>query len=75
MRDQILQGGYNIAPLVDCLDKPELAETAAEQLSHTLLMFDAFFDVEGKAKAGNSAAKKVTRLIVKCYFVSCGAQC
>ncbi|MDF4845170.1 aconitate hydratase B, partial [Vibrio parahaemolyticus] len=28
-------------------------------LSHTLLMFDAFYDVEEKAKAGNAHAQKV----------------
>ena len=30
-----------------------------EALSHTLLMFDAFYDVEEKHKAGNAAATKV----------------
>ncbi|MZI92569.1 bifunctional aconitate hydratase 2/2-methylisocitrate dehydratase [Vibrio sp. CAIM 722] len=54
-----MQGGYNIAPLVDLLDNDKLAPIAVKALSHTLLMFDAFFDVEEKAKAGNSAAKTV----------------
>lgn len=56
-----MQGGYNIEPLVNLLDSDdtELAETAADQLSHTLLMFDAFYDVEEKAKAGNGYAKRV----------------
>lgn len=53
------QGGYNIGTLVQALDNPELADEAAKQLSHTLLMFDAFYDVEAKAKAGNAAAKRV----------------
>ncbi len=52
-------GGYNIEPLVKLLDDAELAELAAEQLKHTLLMFDAFHDVEEKAKAGNAQAKAV----------------
>lgn len=52
-------GGYNIQPLIAALDDDELAETAANALSHTLLMFDAFHDVEEKAKAGNEAAKRV----------------
>lgn len=52
-------GGYNIQPLIAALDDAELAETAADALSHTLLMFDAFHDVEEKAKAGNSAAVRV----------------
>ncbi|ART80891.1 bifunctional aconitate hydratase 2/2-methylisocitrate dehydratase [Oceanisphaera avium] len=54
-----MQGGYNIAPLVDLLDAPVLAPLAAKALSHTLLMFDAFHDVEEKAQAGNAFAKQV----------------
>ncbi|AKX58596.1 bifunctional aconitate hydratase 2/2-methylisocitrate dehydratase [Thiopseudomonas alkaliphila] len=54
-----MQGGYNIATLVELLDDAELAETAAEQLKHTLLMFDAFHDVAEKATAGNAHAKAV----------------
>lgn len=54
-----MQGGYNIAPLVELLDDEALAEIAVEALSHTLLMFDAFYDVEEKAKAGNAHAQKV----------------
>ncbi len=52
-------GGYNISPLVDLLDNAELADEAAEQLSHILLVFDAFHDVQEKANAGNEAAKRV----------------
>ena len=52
-------GGYNIQPLVDLLDNTKLADIAATALSKTLLMFDAFHDVEEKAKKGNLAAKKV----------------
>nr|WP_215730767.1 bifunctional aconitate hydratase 2/2-methylisocitrate dehydratase [Pseudomonas lalucatii] len=54
-----MQGGYNIATLVELLDDAELAAVAAEQLKHTLLMFDAFHDVAEKAKAGNTHAKAV----------------
>ncbi len=54
-----MHGGYNIETLVQLLDDSELAELAAEELKHTLLMFDAFHDVEEKAKAGNSFAKDV----------------
>ena len=54
-----MQGGYNIATLVELLDSAELAEVAAAQLKHTLLMFDAFHDVAEKAKAGNANAKAV----------------
>lgn len=52
-------GGYNIAPLIALLDDAELGALAAEQLKHTLLMFDAFHDVEDKARAGNANAKAV----------------
>ncbi|GGI95658.1 bifunctional aconitate hydratase 2/2-methylisocitrate dehydratase [Halopseudomonas pertucinogena] len=54
-----MQGGYNIATLVELLDNEELAATAAEQLKHTLLMFDAFHDVAERAKKGNQYAKAV----------------
>src|SRR5690606_413005 len=49
-----MQGGYNIATLVELLDDAELSAVTAEQLKHTLLMFDAFHDVAEKAKAGNA---------------------
>jgi len=54
-----MQGGYNIATLVELLDDAELSAVTAEQLKHTLLMFDAFHDVAEKAKAGNANAKAV----------------
>lgn len=54
-----MQGGYNIETLVALLDDAELGAVAAEQLKHTLLMFDAFHDVAEKAKAGNVHAKAV----------------
>ena len=54
-----MQGGYNIVSLVELLDNDELAREVGEQLKHTLLMFDAFHDVEQRAKAGNSVAKDV----------------
>ena len=54
-----MQGGYNIEPLISLLDDAELAPIAVTALSHTLLMFDSFYDVEQKAKAGNTFAKQV----------------
>ncbi|EOF4707470.1 bifunctional aconitate hydratase 2/2-methylisocitrate dehydratase [Klebsiella oxytoca] len=54
-----MQGGYNIHPLIDALDDAKLAPIAAKALSHTLLMFDNFYDVEEKAKAGNEYAQQV----------------
>nr|WP_300312614.1 bifunctional aconitate hydratase 2/2-methylisocitrate dehydratase [Halomonas sp.] len=54
-----MQGGYNIATLVELLDDESLATESGEQLKHTLLMFDAFHDVAERAKAGNTVAKDV----------------
>ncbi|WP_140186085.1 bifunctional aconitate hydratase 2/2-methylisocitrate dehydratase [Providencia stuartii] len=54
-----MQGGYNIHALIEALDDAKLAPIAAKALSHTLLMFDNFYDVEEKAKAGNEYAKQV----------------
>ena len=51
-------GGYNIRPLIDLLDNNSLASLAADGLSSTLLMFDAFHDVMNKAKT-NRHAKRV----------------
>lgn len=55
----MMLGGYNISTLVELLDDANLAALAGEQLKGTLLMFDAFHDVEEKAKAGNEVAKSV----------------
>ena len=52
-------GGYNIHPLIELLDNAELGAVAAEGLKHTLLIFDAFHDVQEKAEAGNAHAKAV----------------
>lgn len=52
-------GGYNIATLIDLLDDGELVDFAADELCHTMLMFDAFHDVAEKADGGNAAAKRV----------------
>ncbi len=54
-----MQGGYNIHPLIDALDDAKLAPIAAKALCNTLLMFDNFYDVEEKAKAGNPHAQQV----------------
>ena len=54
-----MQGGYNVEPLIQLLEDDELAQIAADALKHTLLVFDAFHDVEEKAKAGNAFAQEV----------------
>ncbi|MEA3331003.1 MAG: bifunctional aconitate hydratase 2/2-methylisocitrate dehydratase [Campylobacterota bacterium] len=54
-------GGYNVKPLVNCLSSKNSAvvEAAVKALSHTLLVYDAFNDVEELHKAGNVAATEV----------------
>ncbi|MBS0200745.1 MAG: bifunctional aconitate hydratase 2/2-methylisocitrate dehydratase, partial [Proteobacteria bacterium] len=56
-------GGYNIHPLIELLDDAEVGTVAANALKHTLLMFDAFHDVQEKAQSnsapGNANAKAV----------------
>lgn len=51
-------GGYNIRPLIDALKIDSLAQDAADALSKTLLVFDAWQDVMDLAKS-NPHAKKV----------------
>jgi aconitate hydratase 2 / 2-methylisocitrate dehydratase len=52
-------GGYNIPPLVELLDDQVVGSVAATALKDTLLMFDAFHDVEDKRQAGNTLAQSV----------------
>ena len=52
-------GGYNITPLIALLDNTSLAPIAVKGLSHTLLIFDAFHDIQEKAQAGNSYAQQI----------------
>ena len=54
-----MHGGYNIETLVKLLRDSELGEQAATELKHTLLMFDAFYDVASLAKDGNANAQSV----------------
>ena len=51
-------GGYNIQPLIACLSIEELGDEAANALSKTLLIFDAFNEVFELSKT-NPYAKKV----------------
>jgi aconitate hydratase 2/2-methylisocitrate dehydratase len=52
-------GGYNVSPLIGLLDNAELAPIAADGLKNTLLVFDAFHDIQEKAEKGNQYAKQV----------------
>ena len=56
-----MQGGYNVGTLIKLLSSSdaELCDTAAEQLKHTLLVFDAFHDIADLHNAGNAAATSV----------------
>jgi aconitate hydratase 2 / 2-methylisocitrate dehydratase len=54
-------GGYNVAPLVELLNHEDLGAVAAEQLSATLLVFDAFHDVAELARGGNRNAAAVMK--------------
>jgi aconitate hydratase 2 / 2-methylisocitrate dehydratase len=51
-------GGYNVQALVKLLETP-MAAQAVTALSSTILMFDAFHDVDVLMKAGNAHAKKL----------------
>ncbi|MGE4418789.1 MAG: bifunctional aconitate hydratase 2/2-methylisocitrate dehydratase [Sulfurimonas sp.] len=57
----MMLGGYNVKPLVDALtsSNSEVVEAAKEALKHTLLVYDAFNDVEELHKAGNAHATEV----------------
>ena len=52
-------GGYNVHPLIELLDDASVGAIAAEGLKHTLLVFDAFHDVQEKAEKGNANARAV----------------
>jgi len=48
-------GGYNIQPLIKCLESDELGEEAATALSKTLLIFDAFNEVLALSETNKNA--------------------
>lgn len=51
-------GGYNVTALIDLLDG-RLGAEAAQALSGTILIFDAFHDVVDKMRAGNPHAQRL----------------
>ena len=63
-----MQGGYNITTLVDLLDDAELGGLAAKGLSQTILLFDAFFDVEQKAHTVTSTATCTLHILTQGPF-------
>ena len=54
-------GGFNVQPLVAALsnDDAAVAQSAAEQLKNTLLVYDSFNDVKALMDGGNALAKEV----------------
>lgn len=56
-----MMGGYNVQSLIDLLqvEDAEIAATATAALSKTLLVYDAFHDVQELAEGGNAGAKQV----------------
>lgn len=59
----MMLGGYNVKPIIDGLSSSnaKVVEASKEALKHTLLVYDAFNDVEELHKAGNAAATEVMR--------------
>ncbi|KIM10792.1 MAG: hypothetical protein KU37_08670 [Sulfuricurvum sp. PC08-66] len=57
----MMLGGYNVKPIIDGLTSKnaKVVDAAKEALKHTLLVYDAFNDVESLHKAGNKAATEV----------------
>ncbi len=56
-----MQGGYNVSFLIDLLEDPELGGAAAQALSHTILIFDAFDKVAALADKGSPNAAAVIK--------------
>ncbi|MCK9162164.1 MAG: bifunctional aconitate hydratase 2/2-methylisocitrate dehydratase [Arcobacteraceae bacterium] len=55
-----MMGGYNVTPLVEALKLDEqIASSAANELKHTLLVYDSFNDVKELMDSGNIYAKDV----------------
>ena len=56
-------GGYNISPLIEALESSEsgVASAAAEQLKHTLLIYDSFDQIRELMDRGNQFAEEVVR--------------
>jgi aconitate hydratase 2/2-methylisocitrate dehydratase len=53
-------GGFNVTPLVEALKiDGDVANTAADQLKNTILVYDAFNDVKTLMDQGNPKAKEV----------------
>lgn len=63
-------GGYNVQPLIDCLDDEVTSAAAVSALSHTLLIYDAFHDITEKAKYNDSAQQVIQSWADAMWFTS-----
>ncbi|GAB4137579.1 MAG: bifunctional aconitate hydratase 2/2-methylisocitrate dehydratase [Cyanobacteria bacterium J069] len=56
-----MMGGYNVRSLIDLLHAAdaEVVATATAALSKTLLVYDAFHDIQELAESGNEPAKQI----------------
>jgi len=64
-------GGFNISALVELIDDAVVGGIAAESLKKTLLMFDAFHDVQEKADKGSANAKAVMQSWADAEWFTC----
>ncbi|KAL9188348.1 hypothetical protein ACHAXT_006726 [Thalassiosira profunda] len=64
-----MQGGYNVGTLVKLLSSSEadLRDCAAQQLKHTLLVFDSFHDVVDVHKSGSAEAKAAAQSVLESW--------
>lgn len=53
-------GGYNVGPLVEALkhEHVEVAQAAADELKHTILVYDSFNDVKNLMDEGTALQKR-----------------
>ncbi|MEW6428453.1 MAG: bifunctional aconitate hydratase 2/2-methylisocitrate dehydratase [Thermodesulfobacteriota bacterium] len=63
-------GGYNVRPLIDLLDDPELADAAVAALSGTLLVYDSFGEVADKATTSGAARRVLQNWAEATWFTS-----
>jgi aconitate hydratase 2/2-methylisocitrate dehydratase len=63
-------GGYNVQTLVDLLSHPELGAEAAKALSKTLLVFDAFHQVQELADTNPHAKQVIDAWAAADWFTS-----
>ncbi len=56
-----MMGGFNVTPLINALKIEEVAQTAAEELKNTILVYDSFNDVKELSDGGNVHAKAIIK--------------